>query len=221
MIPKIIWQTHENRYEDLEPFQKNIINTWKNLNPGWKHNYVDAEQRSKDVKEYDESLHAYYLASGKLHQSDIWRLVITYSHGGFYADMDSICIKTIEDAIDKKYKEEEMVCSSIGFQHSGINSSNFGAAKNSKIIKSVIDSLIVQYTDIGHSQIPYLDFGFPENHTFSAITQANKNLIFFSNDYFSHASEYKTYFNSNVDVVFSKNIVNYHELCIDKKWILY
>jgi mannosyltransferase OCH1-like enzyme len=106
MIPKIIWQTHENRYEDLEPFQKNIINTWKNLNPGWKHNYVDAEQRSRDVKEYDENLHTYYLASGKLHQSDIWRLVVTYNHGGFYADMDSICIETIEDSMDKNISKK-------------------------------------------------------------------------------------------------------------------
>ena len=221
MIPKIIWQTHENKYEDLEPFQKNIINTWKNLNPGWKYNYVDAEQRSKDVKKYDENLYQYYLALGKIHQADIWRFVTIYNYGGFYADMDSICIKTIEDSMDKKYKQEEMICSLIGFQHPGINNSNFGAVKNSKIIKSVIDSLIVQYRDIGLSQIPYLDFGFPENNTFSIITQENKDLIFFSNDYFSHTLEYKTYFNNNVDVAFNKNIVNYHQLCIDNNWTIY
>ena len=134
MIPKIIWQTHQNKYNDLLPFQKDITNTWKNLNPEWEYRYVDAEERSLAVKEYSEILHKYYLLSDNLHQSDIWRLVAVYQNGGFYADMDSICIMSIEESLQGQYNNEELVCSPIGFQHYGINSSNFGSIKNSKII---------------------------------------------------------------------------------------
>jgi hypothetical protein len=221
MIPKIIWQTHENKYNDLLPFQKDITNTWKNLNPGWQYRYVDGIQRSSQVKEYSNFLHKYYLESDGQHQSDIWRLVAIYNYGGFYADMDSICIETIQDSIDRNYKGEEIVCSPIGFQHSGINSSNFGAIKGSKIVKSIIDSLFLQYKDIRLEDVKTLSFGFPENYTFSMIAKENKHLISFNSDYFSHASEYKTSFNSNVDVVFNKKNINYHLLCTNMNWPIY
>jgi hypothetical protein len=221
MIPKIIWQTHESKYNDLLPFQKNITNTWKNLNPGWGYRYVDGIERSNQVKEYSEFLHKYYLESDKLHQSDIWRLVAIYNNGGFYADMDSICVETIQDSIERKYKGEEIVCSPIGFQHYGINSSNFGAVKGSKIIKSIIDSLFLQYKEIKLEEVKNLGFGFPENYTFSEICEENKNLVSFNKDYFSHASEYKTSFNSNVEVVFNKEKVNYQTLCTNMNWPIY
>jgi len=221
MIPKIIWQTHENDYNDLLPFQKDITNTWKNLNPGWDYRYVDGIERSSQVKEYSEFLHKYYLESDKLHQSDIWRLVAIYNNGGFYADMDSICVETIQDSINKNYKEEEIICSPIGFQHYGINSSNFGAIKGSKIIKSIIDSLLLQYKDIKLEEVKNLGFGFPENYTFSEIAQENKKLVLFNKDYFSHASEYKTSFNSNVEVVFNKQNINYQTLCKTMNWPIY
>ena len=221
MIPKIIWQTHENKYNDLLPFQKNITNTWKNLNPGWEYIYVDAEERSKVVKDYSDFLYNYYLASDKLRQSDIWRLVSIYKNGGFYADMDSVCIKTIQDSLDATYNGEDVVCSPIGFQHSGINNSNFGAVKGSKIIKSIIDSLLLKYEETGIDKVKNFSFGFPENHTFSLIAQENKDLISFNSEYFSHASEYKVFFDSNFYVTFNNKQKNYKDLCNNNNWPIY
>jgi hypothetical protein len=219
MIPKIIWQTHQNKYNDLLPFQKDITNTWKNLNPEWEYRYVDAEERSLAVKEYSEILHKYYLLSDNLHQSDIWRLVAVYQNGGFYADMDSICIMSIEESLEGQYNNEELVCSPIGFQHYGINSSNFGSIKNSKIIKSIIDSLFVTYNEV--EDVSSFGFGFPENYTFSNIAEKNQDVVFFNNKYFSHAMEYKTSFNSNVDVIFNKEKINYQLLCVNMNWPIY
>jgi hypothetical protein len=221
MIPKIIWQTHENKYNDLLPFQKDITNTWKNLNPGCEYRYVDAEERSVMVKEYSEFLYKYYLEADNVSKADIWRLIAIYTHGGFYADMDSICIETIQDSMDKKYKGEEVVCSSIGFQHPGINNSNFGAIKNSKIIQSIIYSLCLFYNYTDLKEVNSFNFGWPENHLFSTITQKNKNLISFNNDYFMHSLDYKAFFNSHVEVIFNKQKANYHNLCIENNWEIY
>ena len=221
MIPKIIWQTHEPNYEDLLPFQKNITNTWKNLNPGWDYRYVGSEQRSKDVKEYDEFLHSYYLQSTKIHQSDIWRLVAIYNHGGFYSDMDAVCVKGIDETLSDVYNGKELVCSPKGFQHGGIGSSNFGAIKNSKIIKQMIDKIILEYKHTDINDIPNLPFASLENRIISDVAIENKEFIFFNNDYYSHASEYKTSFNSNVDVVFNKKNINYQSLCNNMNWPIY
>lgn len=197
MIPKIIWQTHELPYIELPTFQKDIIETWKHLNPGWEHRYVDAEERSKQVKEYDSLLHSYYLLVGKVHQADIWRSIAIYRDGGIYADMDSICVKSIEEAIEPNYKGEQIICSPIGFQNSGVNNSNFGAIKNSKIMKLIIDTYFLKYESCSIEELKSFEHGYPETVLFSKIVQENKKLVYFNNEYFNHAEEYKTNFDNN------------------------
>lgn len=209
MIPKIIWQTHELPYEELPNFQKDIIKTWKIRNPEWEHRYADAEQRALDVLNYNETLYTYYCFSGKQHQSDIWRLVVTYTHGGFYADMDSVCIESIDNCLYGRYSDQELVCSSIGFQHDGINSSNFGAVKNSKIIKSIIDSLMNQYKNIGIENIPDLPFAIPENLTFSTIAQENKDLIYFNENYFCHSKDFKDGFDLAAGILYNGKLIDF------------
>ncbi len=222
MIPKIIWQTHEKEYKDLFKFQKNIVGTWKNLNPTWDYRYVDANQRAVDVKGYSEILYKYYNASDNFHRSDIWRLVALYTHGGFYADMDSVCTMPIDEMLQNGYKGQELICSPEGFQHTGINSSNFGVVKNSKIIKSIIDSLLLQYDKIKIEDFPKLDFAFPENHTFSEIAKTHKDFIFFNHDYFSHSKDYKTVFNyDNHVITFNGEKVNYKVFCKNNNFSLY
>ena len=197
MIPKIIWQTHELPYNELPDFQKDIIDTWKYLNSTWDHIYVSAKERSKQIKEYDDFLYECYLLLGKIHQADIWRLVTIYKHGGVYADMDSICIKPIEEAISSNYKGEQIMCSSIGFQSPRVNNSNFGAIKNSEIVKLILDSYILEYKNYGMEKLSYLRNGVPENILFSQQIIKNKKLVYFNNEYFSHAEEYKTSFDIN------------------------
>jgi hypothetical protein len=221
MIPKIIWQTHEKKYSELPGFQKNIINTWKNLNPGWEHRYVDAEERAYTVKNYNDFIYQCYLESDKLHQSDIWRFIAIYNHGGFYADMDSTCIQTIQDVIYPKYESQDAVCSPIGFQHYGVNCSNFGAVKNSKLIKLVIDSLILQYNDIKIENIKNFPFAVPENLTFSLTAKKNKEIILFNKDYFSHSSDYKKSFDTDINVIFKGKEINYETLCKNNNWPIY
>jgi hypothetical protein len=221
MIPKIIWQTHENKYQYLSPFQKNIANTWQNLNPGWEYRYVNAEQRYLEVKEYSDIAFNYYTKADKIHQADIWRYITIYKYGGFYADMDSICTQSIDEALLKNYKGEELVCSTIGHQHFGVNNSNFGAVKNSKIIKLMLDSLIIKYENMRIDDIHLLEFGVPENRLFSSVAIENKDIICFNNDYFMHSSDFKKTFNENVDIIFNGEKMNYGSLCKTMNWPIY
>lgn len=223
MIPKIIWQTHENKYEDLEQFQKNIINTWKNLNPGWKHIYVSSEKRAEYIKEYDSFLYDCYMLSNGINQADIWRLVATYQHGGFYADMDSVCTQSIDDILLDAYNQEEMVCSPEGFQGWCINNSNFGSTKNSTIVKEIIDNIVIEYKKVIAEQktkIEDLGPGLPCWDVFCNTTIKNKNKIFFNSKYFSHSKDYKIFFNPQYNIFYNKAEMDYLDLARSKNWTI-
>jgi hypothetical protein len=111
-IPKIIWQTHNYEYEDLPVPLKKIAQTWKNLNPDWEHRYVSHTQREEIIKKYP-ILWNYYPTQDGVCQADIWRYVVTYEHGGVYADMDSICTEPISYCLSNLEDAEIFVSTPI------------------------------------------------------------------------------------------------------------
>jgi hypothetical protein len=225
MIPKIIWQTHEKPFEDLEPFQKNIANTWKNLNPGWEYRYVGSEEREKYIKDYNETLYKSYILSNGINQADLWRIIVTYKYGGFYADMDSVCTKPLDEIIKEKYKDEDMICSFPGFQtpQNLINNSNFATIKNSKIMISIIGKVILQCRTILDDK-DYSLFKSPGVlvwHIFAKTSVGNKNSICFDDSYFSHSKDYKEEFNGNQEVLYNGDKVIYSNLANMNNWPIY
>ena len=202
MIPKIIWQTHEKPFDELEPFQKNIAQTWKGLNPGWKYVYADSKLREKHIKDYSESLYNSYIMCSGINQADIWRIIVTYEYGGFYADMDSICLKPLDEIINENYNNEDIVCSSPGFQTytGGINNSNLGAIKNSKILKLIINKVQKRCNTILKNADQHYLFqctGVIIWDLFCNTSIENKEFICFQDSYFSHSKDYKDSFDIN------------------------
>jgi len=231
VIPKIIWQTHEPEYSDLKDYQLNVISTWKNLNPGWEHRYVSAKERKETVKNFDSFLYECYLESNGVNQSDVWRLIAMYEHGGVYADMDSVCIMPIDDVILKKYSGEEMICTPPGYQ-TGMwdlcsNNANFAAVKNSTIIKSMLDKIIFKYKqtscilELNGLELSSLHPGDPCWKIFCDICIKNKDKILFNTDYSDHSGGYKTYFDKKMIVEYNNKKINYLELCKNNNWYIY
>jgi len=98
MIPKIIWQTYEVPFENLPQYIKDCAQTWKDCNPEWEYRYMDAKQRNEFVlNNFDKEWHNIFtkLPYGVL-QSDVWRHMVLFIHGGVYADLDTVCNKPIE-----------------------------------------------------------------------------------------------------------------------------
>jgi mannosyltransferase OCH1-like enzyme len=140
MIPKIIWQTHNYKYEEIPTHLKKALKTWVNLNPDWDHRYVDHIEREDFVKSRSPQLYDLYLKSRPEAQSDIWRLLALYEFGGVYADMDSICIKPL-DYMLQKYDGQDFV--SIKKYDSGlINIAHFAVPAKSEVILKIIESSI-------------------------------------------------------------------------------
>jgi mannosyltransferase OCH1-like enzyme len=144
MIPNIIWQTHQPERKDLPyPFNLNSKN-WQDKNPSFGYMYTSAAQRLEDIRKYAPQLEQIYKTSHVVAQADIWRYVITYEFGGFYADMDSICIKPLDLSI----LNNEFILSRMGISYCqqcdktyGGNYANgfFGCEPKSEIMLNLIN----------------------------------------------------------------------------------
>jgi hypothetical protein len=225
MIPKIIWQTEEAEFENLLPFQKNIIGTWKNLNPDWEHRYADSKQREQDVKDYNDTLYSIYKISSGVNRADMWRMVVTYTHGGVYADMDSICTMPLDQMIKQYYNGEDIICSSYGFQtkRGGINNSNFATIKNSKTIKLVLDEVILECEKMLEFGDKFTNIfpGVPVWGCFSSAAIKNKDNICFQDNYFLHSGDFKYRFDLNAQIMYNGDIVNYLDIVKESNLPIY
>lgn len=144
MIPKIIWQTHNYKWQDLPEVAKLCAKTWKNMNPGWEYRYIDHIERETFVLEQDPHLHKIYLQLQPIAQADLWRYLVVYKFGGVYADMDSVCKKELV------FNEEEdliyALTHSSDFKEMKPNNAHFAAIKKSKTLEAILE--IIKNTDM-------------------------------------------------------------------------
>ena len=91
MIPKVI---HQIWLGDPRKCPLDLINTWKEKNPTWKHTlWTDKNiPKLRNQEQFD----AMKELAGK---ADILRYEILYNLGGFYIDADSKCIKPLDDSL--------------------------------------------------------------------------------------------------------------------------
>jgi hypothetical protein len=92
IIPKKIFQTWET--SDIEPEFQQIINKWKENNPNYEYIFHDAEQRLQFIQDNfkENVLNAYKKIIPGAYKCDLWRYCVLYIYGGFYADIDTLCM---------------------------------------------------------------------------------------------------------------------------------
>ena len=105
MIPKIIWQTYETPFNDLIPDAKKCIQTWIDKNPTWEYRYMSSEDRESFVlNEFGKDWYDLFTSCNLgVIKANIWRCMITYTYGGVYCDLDTICNEPIESWIKPEY----------------------------------------------------------------------------------------------------------------------
>lgn len=142
MIPKIIFQTYEGKYENLPEHYKQTSLSWQRLNPGWAYVYHDRDQRDEYVKTFSPELYKTYGRVIKPHQADIWRYLILKNEGGVYADMDSFCSTPMDYILDKVPDTVDIVCTKTE-DRNHTNNANFAAVKRSVILTQCIEDILV------------------------------------------------------------------------------
>ena len=102
MIPKIIWQTYECSYNELNFKALECSNSWKQVNPKWEYRYISGKEREEFVlKNFGMEWHNIYTSySVNVLKADLWRYMCLYIYGGLYSDLDILCKKPIESWLD-------------------------------------------------------------------------------------------------------------------------
>jgi hypothetical protein len=197
VLPKIIWQTHEWDYQDLPDNFKKASMTWKNLNPGWEYRYASSSQRAKDVEEFSTELYRFYPYMDKRTQADVWRYITVYKHGGFYADMDSICSRPLDFVISSAPEGTELIVSPP--EGGKYNNANFGAlVKNNICLKEILTQTLDVYSGLTLSSI------FEAASTKDLLLKALESQLFINVDH------YNSYVKSHPDSVWENHSGVFH-----------
>jgi mannosyltransferase OCH1-like enzyme len=99
MIPKVIYQTWKTK--EISDDLKNIIDSWKKLNPDYDYFLYDDNDCRNYIKDnFDEKILSVYnqILPGAF-KADLWRYCILYKKGGVYVDIDTICLNSINNFI--------------------------------------------------------------------------------------------------------------------------
>lgn len=101
LIPKIIFQTWENK--SISPEFQTIIDTWKQHNPNYEYCLIDAQERSDFIHTHfeDRVYNAYCKILPGAFKADLWRYCVLYIHGGFYVDIDTLCMGSIDRLLNE------------------------------------------------------------------------------------------------------------------------
>jgi len=148
MIPKQIWQTSPFEYEELPYYLKVMAETWQELNPDYKYNYVsDLNCQKMILTDYgQEYLDLYKSIDIGFVRADFWRYLILKKHGGFYADIDTYCLKSLSDWITI---DAEMVVAKETFGDLGtvILQWFFGTTPDNQYISNIVKIMLDKVND--------------------------------------------------------------------------
>lgn len=200
MIPKIIWQTHNYKYDELPDNLFKNLKTWETLNPTWEHKYIDNYERDNFIKNnFPQFYNIFKTIDNPVFQCDFWRYLVVYKYGGVYADMDSICTKPL-DYMLQDYNGQDFIRLSDKvtdiWPHSFPGNSHYAAKPNSPILKKIIDDL-VENQDKDFEEISF--------DTYIKHSMTAQATLFFDASF--HATELKKrFYNFYVDY-YGKNIL--------------
>lgn len=157
MIPKIIFQTWKTK--KISSDLAFLINSWKKNNPNFEYRFFDDKECEVFLKSFNKRIFESYkkIIPGAF-KADLWRFCVLYVFGGFYCDIDTLCLGKIDNFIKKDTNFivpiDLNLESKIG--HNLFNSF-IGSIPQSKIMKNCID-IIVHNVENNITNIPALDF---------------------------------------------------------------
>jgi len=143
-IPKTIWQTYKDPFNNLQPYMIESIDTWKSLNPDYEYRYMDDNQAKEFIlNEYGQDwLDIFNALPVGVMRGDLWRYMIIYKYGGVYADLDTRCNEPISKWMTNKYSM--IVCPE---NDRDFCQWTFAASAGHPVLKSVLDYIKQKLTN--------------------------------------------------------------------------
>ncbi len=96
-IPKIIHQIWIQGYDNLPLRYQHQAKTWQKRNPSWEYRFWDEHSLKTLIRTHCSGLLPVYEAYEEVvPKSDIGRYVLLEAFGGLYVDIDTICVRPID-----------------------------------------------------------------------------------------------------------------------------
>lgn len=157
-IPKQLFQTWKTK--NITNELKEITGTWQQKNKNYKYFLYDDDECENFIKNNfdNDVLSAYKKIIIGAFKADLWRVCILYQLGGFYCDIDTLCIGDIDSFIreDTKFIAAVDLNNYCPTGHAIFNAF-MGAEKHSTIMQLCIDK-IVHNVQNNITDIPAVDF---------------------------------------------------------------
>ena len=188
MIPKIIYQCGKWKEKDIPSYVNDYRRTFVSKNSDWGYEYFDDEMCRKDIAQIagnDIALLYDRIPRGD-NRADFWRCIHLNKHGGFYADLDSLCI----DKIENFYDDSKIF---VSFQNTypeptGLIRENwfFGTSANNPILEKAIREMIKRIRNEANQTVNWVHTFIPfsrsvecfvQNAWFGDITNNYGNLV--------------------------------------------
>jgi len=142
MIPKNIFQTWKTKplTEDLE----NIMKTWIKMNPSYSYKFYDDNDCIEFMKNFDQRVYrAYKKIIPGAFKADLWRYCVLFEFGGFYCDVDTICVGSIDYFLDETidFTSPIDIAMSKNYEYNLFNAF-IGSKAKSKVMKNCIERVV-------------------------------------------------------------------------------
>lgn len=173
MIPKVIYQCGTWKQNQIPSHVLDYSNTWKNFSEEWGYQYFDDEMCIEDIRALagTDMAEIYKKITRGDNRADLWRCIHIFGSGGFYADMDSKRLKSIDSIYSKTKK---FISFRNHYPETGEIWENwfFGAEKNSEVLDHVIKEICTRIR-ISNGSINVNQTFFPFSQIVSKFSQEN------------------------------------------------
>ena len=143
MIPKKIFQTFE--HGNFEPQFQFLVDDWKLENPEFEYHFFDADDRQAFMSHYFKGkvYDSYLRIKPGAFKSDLWRYCVLYVHGGFYADIDSICLGSLNMFVNKDTDFVAGTDLNLGdLEYHNVSNAFIGSVQGHPILKNCINRIV-------------------------------------------------------------------------------
>ena len=99
LIPLLIHQTYKtNNLNEIACFKRTWISTWLYLNPLYRHSIYNDSQMNDIASTFGLQIYNAFLKLPlTVQRTDLFRYMVLYKYGGTYADIDTSCLRPIND----------------------------------------------------------------------------------------------------------------------------
>jgi len=148
-IPRNIFQTWKSDNE-LTERQRAAQKSWREFNPGWGYSFYDDTRSEEFVKEFYSDYYKVWPILTPVERADLWRYLIVHKYGGVYADIDTVCLRSLDDVIDSEI-DMVMFFETFKFEPPFVFPMwvqwFFGSTPNNPIMLEVCDEIVTRLSE--------------------------------------------------------------------------